>query len=39
MLNGTAHDKHVDHWSLGCLVFEVKLVKIKIINNINLINK
>ena len=25
MLSGTAHDKHVDHWSLGCLVFEVKL--------------
>jgi len=23
MLNGTAHDKHVDHWSLGCLVFEM----------------
>ena len=23
MLSGTAHDKHVDHWSLGCLIFEV----------------
>ena len=23
MLAGSPHDKHVDHWSLGCLTFEV----------------
>ena len=23
MLEGTPHDKHTDHWSLGCLAYEV----------------
>ena len=33
MLNGRPHDKRIDHWSLGCIAFEVRYHDYHISNN------